>query len=75
MPNIRAFTQLRAEHDCLSDKLFFLSLGHVDEAIRVEHAVENGGDIAEARRHLDHFESTMDRVKARIAEIGARTGR
>jgi hypothetical protein len=74
MPNIRAFEQLRAEHDRLSDKFFFLSLGQLDESIRVEHAVESGGDILEARRHLDHCVFSAQKVKARLAEIGATIG-
>jgi hypothetical protein len=74
MHHIRAFEQLRAEHDRLSDKFFFLSLGHIDETVRVEHAVESGGDISEARRHLDHCADSAQKVKARLAEIGARIG-
>jgi hypothetical protein len=74
MGDINAFKQLQAEYDRLSDKFFFLNLGQMAESVRVENAVENGGDIFEARRHFEHCADSAQKVKARLDEIAVRIG-
>jgi hypothetical protein len=74
MGNIRTFLQLQAEHDRLSDKLFFLNLGYIGQSDSFVSIIETGEIISESDHYLMQHIEEVRKVKAKLDEIGSRIG-